>query len=78
MENPSANLKGSLPPTGSVILSRVSRGVPPELNRQPVTPRSEMEFHAATLFGYLSPNELLAMVLLAPIVLGVYLGLKAW
>lgn len=37
-----------------------------------------MEFHTATVFGMLSPTELVALVLAAPILLGIWLGLKAW
>lgn len=37
-----------------------------------------MEFHTATVFGSVSPSELIAMVVAAPILLGLWLGLKAW
>lgn len=35
------------------------------------------EFHSVTVFGTLSSTELVALVLIAPILLGVYLILKA-
>lgn len=37
-----------------------------------------MQFHTATVFGMFSPTELVAIALAIPIMLGVYLGLKAW
>lgn len=37
-----------------------------------------MDFQTASAFGFLSQNEVIILVLLAPILLGVYLGLKAW
>lgn len=37
-----------------------------------------MNFQSSTVFSLLSENELIVIVLLAPILLGVYLGLKAW
>lgn len=38
----------------------------------------DMDFQTASAFGFLSQNEIIVLVLLAPILLGVYLGLKAW
>lgn len=35
-------------------------------------------FHSAYSYGLLSPTELVALVILAPILLGIYFGLKAW
>lgn len=37
-----------------------------------------MEFHTASTFGFLSETEIIALVILAPILLGVYFGIKAW
>lgn len=37
-----------------------------------------MEFHTASVFGMFSPEELLAFALAVPILLGVWIGLKAW
>ncbi len=37
-----------------------------------------MEFHTASVLGSFSQQELLAIALAIPIVLGVWIGLKAW
>lgn len=37
-----------------------------------------MEFHTASVLGMVSPQELFAIALAIPILLGVWIGLKAW
>ena len=37
-----------------------------------------MEFHTASILGMFSPRELFAIALAVPVVLGVWVGLKAW
>lgn len=37
-----------------------------------------MEFHTASIFGMFSPEELFAAAVLIPVMLGVWIGLKAW
>lgn len=36
-----------------------------------------MEFESSSVFTMLSPNEVIALILLTPVLLGVYLGLRA-
>ena len=37
-----------------------------------------MDIQTSSLLGMMSQNEIMAIVLLAPVILGVYLGLRAW
>lgn len=37
-----------------------------------------MQFHTVSVLGMFSPTELVAMALAVPILLGVWIGLKAW
>lgn len=37
-----------------------------------------MDFHAAFSYGLLNPTEMVILAIAAPILLGVYFGLKAW
>ena len=36
-----------------------------------------MEFHTATLFGLVSPSDAIAMIVAAPVLVGIWLGLRA-
>ena len=37
-----------------------------------------MEFHTASVLGMFSPQELFAFALAVPIIVGVWIGLRAW